>query len=41
MDKFGWSVEGENGTAILVWFKVIFFQSLIIILLNYSLGLTI
>ena len=29
MEKFGWSVERENGAVTPVWFKGIFFQSLI------------
>ena len=29
MEKFGWSVERENGAITPVWFKGIFFQSLI------------
>ena len=30
IEKFGWSVEKESGTVTPVWFKGIFFQSLIV-----------
>ena len=35
MEKSGWSVERESGAVKIVWFKGIFFESLIF-LLNYS-----